>query len=102
MNMCYTPIDSPREADPAAYLATLPRDCAVLGEGVPYHQAAVTASGLPVLPRDLFPPRVETVYRLGAERAAEGLFVPPRDLIPVYIRPPEAEEVWAAKHGQTK
>ena len=100
--MRYLPSDSPREAEPAAYLAAQPRGCAVLGEGVLYHQAAVNGCGLQVLPKDLFPPRVETVYHLGAERAAEGLFVPPRDLIPVYIRPPEAEEVWAARHGQTK
>lgn len=96
--LSFEAVDSPREADPADYLAKLPRDCVVLGEGVLYHRAPIDASGLRILPQDLFPPRVETVYRLGAERAAAGLFVHARDLIPVYIRPPEAEEVWAARH----
>jgi tRNA threonylcarbamoyladenosine biosynthesis protein TsaB len=96
----YVAIDSPREADPVDYLAGLPRDCAVLGEGVLYHRVAVDKSGLAVLAEEMFAPRVETVYGLGAERAAQGLFVPPRDLIPVYIRPPEAEEVWAARQGR--
>lgn len=95
----YVALDHPREADPAAYLATQPRDCAVLGEGVLYHRAAVSESGLRVLPEEFFAPRVETVYRLGCERASKGLFVVARDLIPVYIRPPEAEEVWAARNG---
>jgi tRNA threonylcarbamoyladenosine biosynthesis protein TsaB len=95
----YVAVDNPREADPRTYLATQRSDCAVLGEGVSYHQAAVSGSGLRVLAKELFAPRVETVYRLGFERASRGLFVAPRDLVPVYIRPPEAEEVWAARHG---
>jgi tRNA threonylcarbamoyladenosine biosynthesis protein TsaB len=96
----YAPLDQPHEADPIAYFTSLPRNCAVLGEGVLYHQAAVNGSSLRALPTELFPPRVETVYQLGLERAANGLFVAPRDLVPVYIRPPEAEEVWAARHSQ--
>ena len=95
----YVAVDEPREADPATYLAAQGPDCAVMGEGVLYHRAAVSGSGLRVLLEELFPPKVETVYRLGVERAAKGMVVPARDLIPVYIRPPEAEEVWAAKHG---
>ncbi len=97
--MRYVPVDDPCEADPATCLASQPRDCGVLGEGVMYHQPAVQNSGLRVLPSELFPPRVETVYRLGTQRASNGMFVAARDLIPVYIRPPEAEEVWTARHG---
>ncbi len=95
----YNALDEPHEADPVSYFATLPRDCAVLGEGVLYHQTAVSGSGLRVLDKDLFAPRVETVYRLGFERTEKGLFIVARDLIPVYIRPPEAEEVWARKQN---
>lgn len=95
----YVPLDSPHETDPARYLASQSRDCAVLGEGVAYHQAAVSKSGLRILSPELFPPRVETVYRLGWAGAMRSDFVSARDLVPVYIRPPEAEEVWASKHG---
>jgi len=98
----YVAIDEPREADPANYLAPQPRDCAVLGEGVVYHRDAITASGLRVLPDELFAPRVETVYALGLQRAVQGDFVPARDITPVYIRLPEAEEVWAAKQESGK
>lgn len=96
----YVCVEEPREADPARYLADKGSACAVLGEGVPFHRDAVLTSGLRVLPEELFPPKVETVFHLGIERAIVGGFVSARDLTPVYIRPPEAEEVWAARHGQ--
>lgn len=95
----YVAIDEPREVDPVAYLAKQKRSCAVLGEGVRYHREAVAASALTILPEVMYPPRAETVYRLGVERAAQGQAVAARDLIPIYIRPPEAEEVWQARHG---
>lgn len=95
----YVAIDEPREADPVEYLAAQSPMCAVLGEGVLYHREAVAASGLTTLPELMYPPRAETVYRLGVERAAQGHAIAARDLIPIYIRPPEAEEVWQARHG---
>jgi tRNA threonylcarbamoyladenosine biosynthesis protein TsaB len=97
----YDCITEAQEADPAKYLADMEPDCAVLGEGVAYHQKSIVATGLRILPENLFPPRVETVFQLGIERARAGAFVAARDLTPLYIRPPEAEEVWAARHGQS-
>jgi|CXWL01.1.fsa_nt_gi tRNA threonylcarbamoyladenosine biosynthesis protein TsaB len=97
----YVAVDDPHESDPASYLAMQKPGCVVLGEGASYHQTAVSGSGLRVLANDFFAPRVETVYRLGFERALKGMFVAARDLIPVYIRLPEAEEVWAARHGSS-
>lgn len=95
----FTAVSQPVEADPLAFLTSQPDDCAVLGEGVAYHQAAIKASGRRVLDAALFPPRVETAYRLGYAMALRGMFVEPRTLTPTYIRPPEAEEKWAAKHA---
>lgn len=96
----FVAVDEPHEADPAKYLAKMPPALAVLGEGVTYHRETIAATGLRILTEELFAPRVETVFQLGLELAASGAFVTPRDLTPVYIRPPEAEEVWAARHGQ--
>src|SRR5262249_14540992 len=95
----YVPLNDPRETEPSEYLTAQTRRCAVLGEGVAYHREAVEASGLLVLPENIYLPRAETVYRLGAERAQTGQSVSPRDLIPIYIRPPEAEEVWNSRYG---
>jgi len=95
----YVELNEPREADPLAYLSAQSSACSVLGEGVLYHREAIAASGRLVLPESLFPPRAETVYHLGAERARRGKTVAARSLVPVYIRPPEAEEVLLARHG---
>ncbi len=97
----YAPETAPIEADPSRFLADCaarPGSCAVLGEGVLYHREVVEASGLVILPESLYPPRAEIVYRLGVARAAEGRFTDRRDLIPTYVRPPEAEEKWEERH----
>lgn len=88
------------EADPFEFLAAQPEDCAVLGEGVLYHRPAIESSNRRILPESLYRPRAETVYRLGFDRAERGQFSDPRSLIPTYIRPPEAEEVWERKQIQ--
>ncbi|MGB2984947.1 MAG: tRNA (adenosine(37)-N6)-threonylcarbamoyltransferase complex dimerization subunit type 1 TsaB [Phycisphaerae bacterium] len=97
----YVPTCEPVEADPAQFLAdhaSRGGPCAVMGEGVLYHRAAVEASGLPILPELLYPPRAGTVYRLGLARARQGEFSKPRTLIPTYVRLPEAEEKWQQRH----
>lgn len=99
---CYITTSQPQEHDPADFLRGQPSSCAVLGEGVLYHQAAVEQSGLTVLPRELDPPRAETVMRLGWQMADEGKTVERRNLIPTYIRPPEAEEKWAGRQALEK
>ena len=91
---------APHETDPAVFLQSQPPGCAVMGEGVTYHQAAVESSGLTILLPDSYPPQATTVLALGWQLADNGEAVDPRDLVPTYIRPPEAEEKWAQRHGQ--
>jgi tRNA threonylcarbamoyladenosine biosynthesis protein TsaB len=88
------------EADPFEFLAAQPDDCAVLGEGILYHRSTIERSIRRILPESLYRPRAETVYRLGFDRAERGWFSDQRTLIPTYIRPPEAEEVWERKQSQ--
>lgn len=98
----YQSTSDPVEADPHGFLSDCVARgsaCAVVGEGVLYHQSVVSSSGLRVLPESLYPPRAETVYRLGYLRACAGQWTDRRDLTPTYIRPPEAEEKWAQRHG---
>ena len=96
----YLPEWGPAEVEPASFLEDLDPRCAVTGDGVPCHREAVAASGLPVLPKSLFAPRVETVYSLGRVRLQESLGVGHRTLLPLYVRPPEAEERWEQRHGR--
>ena len=97
----YVPTCDAIEADPFAFLSAQPDDCAVLGEGIAYHRAAIEKSSRPILPQSLYRPRAETVYRLGFERAERGEFSDRRNLVPTYIRPPEAEDVWERKQRHT-
>jgi len=98
----FVAVSQPVEADPLKFLSAQPDHCAVLGEGVAYHRGAIAASGRRVLDEPLFPPRAETASRLGFALARAGAFVNPRELIPTYIRLPEAEEKWAAKQALAK
>ncbi len=93
------------ETDPGEFLAarsTRRGTCAVLGEGVIYHRAAVEASGLDMLPDSYYRPRAEITYALGLRRANEGKLEARRSLVPFYIRPPEAEERWEQRIETSK
>ena len=72
----------------------------VTGPGIPRHETAVRASGLRVLPESVWHPRAESVYHLGYQLACAGRLTEPRNLLPVYIRLPEAEEKWRLRHGE--
>ena len=93
----YVAMSEAIEADPFEFLSAQPDDCAVLGEGVLYHRRAIEKSNRRILPESLYRPRAETVYRLGLERTERNGFSDHRSLVPTYIRPPEAEEVWERK-----
>ncbi|MCH7631813.1 MAG: tRNA (adenosine(37)-N6)-threonylcarbamoyltransferase complex dimerization subunit type 1 TsaB [Planctomycetes bacterium] len=97
----YVPTSDPSEVDPESFLAATGNACAVIGEGIAYHRECVDASNRRILPEGLYRPRAEIVFRLGDERALRDDFDDPRTLTPLYIRPPEAEEVWARRHEPT-
>jgi len=54
---------------------------------------------VPWIPDEYRMPRAEEVYRIGWEMAQQGRFTSPMGLVPIYIRPPEAEERWAERHA---
>jgi len=98
-NGAYLPTCDAHEAPPETFLKQLDSSTAVLGEGVKYHEDAVRASGLPVLPEQSWPPRAATLYALGYAMSQQGEFTEFRKLVPHYIRPPEAEEKWQERFG---
>lgn len=99
-NDSYLPRTSPSEWEPGALLNDQPPGCLILGEGASHYAAVVAASGLPLGSPALHVPSPVVVYRLGYALARRGATVPPRELVPLYIRPPEAEEKWDARHGR--
>jgi len=80
----------------AAMLARSPRPVQLIGEGIPYHQAAIPVddAGVVVLPKPFWRARAGVVARLGLRMAAAGRFTEADKLTPLYIRRPEAEEKW--------
>ncbi len=44
-------------------------------------------------------PRSENVWRLGRQLAKQNQFTPTHDLLPLYVRIPEAVELWEKRHG---
>ena len=96
----YQRVTEPAERSVAELAATLPAGCAAIGEGIPYHQPAVDQAGLTVLPEELNRARAEVVQRLGYARARAGQYDEPKFCVPIYIRRPEAEEVWERRYGQ--
>jgi len=64
----------------------------VLGRGLQKGREALKAFDL--APENLWDPRPGVVARLGLELAARGELADPMHLAPIYIRPPEAQEIW--------
>ena len=71
---------------------------ALLGEGLAHFQPAPTEI-VTQLPPALWPGTAVTVHRLGYQLAQRNLFSDPATLLPLYIRLPEAEEVYRKKHN---
>lgn len=91
---------APVLVEPRAWLEALPRPLAVLGEGVGYHRAAVDATDAQVLDEAIWMPRAESVLRIGWRMAELGQFAEERSVVPLYIRRPEAEEVWERRQAE--
>jgi len=104
VDRAFVPDGAPAEVEPAEFLAAARRQekrCIVLGSGVEKYGDVVRAGGLNVLERHLHRPRAEAVYRLGMIRAEAAMFTEPRNLVPCYIRLPDAEEKWRERQADS-
>ncbi len=93
----YEPRSNAAMIEPAALLANAPRPIAVVGEGIGHHRKAVEAAGAQIVDPLSWPPRVANLHRVGLRLAAESCFTEPTRLVPLYLRRPEAEELWEAR-----
>lgn len=86
----------------ANMLAGSPRTVHLLGEGIPYHVSKdASLDGKIVVTDDsIWRPRAAAVAKLGSTLAAKGEFADAMTLTPIYIRRPEAEEVYERRHAQ--
>ncbi|GMU22028.1 MAG: tRNA (adenosine(37)-N6)-threonylcarbamoyltransferase complex dimerization subunit type 1 TsaB [Phycisphaerae bacterium] len=86
-------------SEPLTFLNRCPRPLAVLGEGLSQYAELAAQAGARVLPAEFWPGRAEHVLTLGLQLAAADRYTPVGDLLPLYIRRPEPEEKWEARHG---
>ena len=86
-------------AEPGRFLSQCSRPVSVLGEGIAYHREAVDAGGVNVLEEAHWWPKAENVFHAGIALMRAGRFTEVQELLPLYIRRPEAEEKWEKLHG---
>jgi tRNA threonylcarbamoyladenosine biosynthesis protein TsaB len=78
----------------AAMLSRSPRTVHLVGEGIPHHHAFIPPqdSSVIVTSAESWRARAGTVAEIGYRMLREGRGTDPQQLIPIYIRRPEAEE----------
>ena len=76
------------------------RPLCILGEGLKYYGRQLSGEEIVHLDREYWYPRASDVHRCGWLRAQQGLFTPPEQLIPHYLRLPDAVERWEELHGK--
>ena len=95
----YEPVDEPKERSPREYLAQH-SPATILGAGVERHRDVIEQSeDITIAGNDYDFGRAEWVLRLGAKMANQNQFISLDQLIPIYIRKPDAEEKWEARQA---
>ena len=84
---------------PAELLEKAQRPVYVLGEGVAYHSGAFDGDGVVVLDESCHGSVADNVFRCGLRRLEAGCFDDAATLEPLYLRKPEAQEVWERKNA---
>lgn len=87
-------VDGRRQGDylaekPAAFVARLPKDALVFGDALDVHGELFR--DFPKGPREVWDPRPESIALLGCRLHAEGVRHDAAALVPLYLRPTEAE-----------
>jgi tRNA threonylcarbamoyl adenosine modification protein YeaZ len=76
------------------------RPLCLLGEGIKFHREKLTGESVTFLDDKYAQPRAGQVHRCGWLRAQAGVFTDIDELVPFYLRRPEAVERWEKLHGK--
>jgi len=88
--------------EPAEALAAVEPPFWILGEGVAAHREACERSCGTVGPQELWIPSAVWVARIAADLARQGRFCSRERIVPLYIRPPECEEVYEQRRATAR
>ena len=75
-----------------------PSPLALLGDPLPLIEKK--PENVTILPAALARAQAKHLWKLGRIAAASGAYCDPLALVPLYVRPPEAVELWDARHGK--
>lgn len=92
-------LSEPTMVQAPAWLATLPTPFACVGTGATAHRSLIESFGGSMADESMNQPRARIVAMLAAEMASRGEFTPAAGLVPLYIRPPECEEVYESRRA---
>lgn len=85
-----------------AWLAGLPRPCWVTGDGAATWATTLRDAGLHALDAAYARPSARHVLALARQQAAAGRFCSPAEIAPLYLRPPECEEVYERRRAEAR
>ena len=91
-------VEEPRVCTAEEFMECKYRPLHILGDGLQFHREALTGEGVVHLGEETWQPRAANVLRCGWLRAQAGEFIEPRELVPIYLRRPEAVERWEKRH----
>lgn len=77
------------------FIAAAPRPLLLSGEALNFHE--ISGDGISVADESLRMPTAEGVWRAGRKLSARGEFIDYHQLLPVYVREPEAVRLWNLK-----
>jgi tRNA threonylcarbamoyladenosine biosynthesis protein TsaB len=87
---------------PDALLANVESPFWIVGEGIARHRDAVEASGGRILDDSYWAPSAEHVLAIAGQTAVAGRFCRPEEIVPLYLRPPECEEVYEQRRTEAR
>jgi len=91
-------VSGPEIVVPADYLQAAPRPLIVSGSGCAFYKDLISAQGADIADESAWTPRARGLFELGRMRARKGQLTPPSQLVPLYVRRPEAEELWEKRN----
>lgn len=86
--------------DPSTFVSQSAKPILLLGEGIKYHQDALKAESVQLGPESLWQPKAQAVCKIGWVMGRRGEFTDPASLGPIYLRVPEAQELWNKRHPE--